>query len=184
MNIRFTGQNLKITTGMKEHIEGKLPKFEKYVPRIVEAHVCLKKEKYFFVAEITVLAKGLHAFGAGRSKENIFASMDNAYDRVLKQLKKHCARKKDHYQKGGKSTLRAASRGEELVKAEAALGSWRPKIVGTSDFAVKPMSPEEASLQLEISKESFLVFLNSSTNRVNVLYQRKDGDHGLIEPQF
>ncbi|MGI6240661.1 MAG: ribosome hibernation-promoting factor, HPF/YfiA family [Candidatus Omnitrophota bacterium] len=184
MDIRFTGQNFKITAGMRGHLEARLPKLEKYVPKIIEAHVFLKKVKYLFVAEITVLAKDVRAFGKGSSKENVFASMDDAYDRVVKQLKKHRGREKNHHQKKGKSTLRAVRAAEAMVESELALGSKRPRIVSTEDFAVKPMSPEEASLQLEVSGESFLVFVNPVTNSVNVLYQRKDGDHGLIEPQF
>ena len=79
MDIRFSGQNIKITAGMKEHLAERLPKFEKYAPRLVEAHVFLKKEKYFFKAEITLAAKNFHAFGAGETKENVFAAMDEAY---------------------------------------------------------------------------------------------------------
>ena len=88
MDIRFSGQNLKITAGMKEHLEERLPRFEKYAPRIVEAHVFLKKEKYIFKAEIALAAKDFHAFGMGEAKDNIFAAMDEAYERVEKQLKK------------------------------------------------------------------------------------------------
>jgi len=180
VDIRFTGQNLRVTSGMKEHLEERLPKLEKYAPRIVESHVFLKKVKYLFVAEITVLTKDFRAFGKGSSKDNIFTAMDEAYNRTLKQLKKYCARKKNHHQKEGRSLLRAAQMGE----AESELEAKRPKLVRTEDFAPKPMSAEEASLQLRLVKESFLVFLNSSTDRVNVIYKRKDGNHGLIEPQF
>ena len=92
MDIRFSGQKLKITEGMKEHLEERLPKFEKYAPRLVEAHIFLKKEKYVFKAEITLAAKNFHAFGVGEAKDNIFAAMDEAYTRVEKQLKKFRAK--------------------------------------------------------------------------------------------
>lgn len=176
MDIRFTGQSLKITTGMKAHLEEHLERLEKYAPRLVEAHVFLKKEKYWYRTEVTLLAKNFRAFGEGASKENIFAAIDEAYERVEKQLKKFRAKAKDHHKKAGK--------GLDLLESENVLSSKRPKIVSTSDFAAKPMSAEEASLQLELSPESFLVFLNESNNVVNVIYKRKDGDHGLIEPRF
>jgi putative sigma-54 modulation protein len=183
VDIRFTGQNLKITAGMKEHLEERLMKLERYAPRLVEAHVFLKKEKYIFDVEITVLAKDLRAFGEGTSKENVFVAMDEAYERIVKQLKKYRARRKEHHVKDGKG-LKKEARSIELVEAEAVLKSERPRIVRTKDFAPKPMSPEEASLQLELSDDSFLVFLNPATDRVNVLYKREDGNHGLIEPAF
>ena len=108
MDIRFSGQNLKITEGMKEHLEERLPKFEKYAPRIVEAHVFLKKEKYVFRAEITLAAKDFHAFGMGEAKDNIFAAMDNAYERVEKQLKKFRSKSKGHHKKNAKASVKVA----------------------------------------------------------------------------
>lgn len=182
MDIRFTGQNLKITEGMKEHLQERLARFEKYAPRLVEAHIFLKKEKYLFEAEITLLAKNLRAFGEGSSKENIFAAMDEASLRVEKQLKKFRAKSKDHKQKD-KASAKVA-RAFEMVESETVLGEVKPKIVRLKEFAAKPMSAEEASLQLDLLPETFLVFLNQETNTVNVIYKRKDGNHGLIEPSF
>ena len=183
MDIRFSGQNLKITEGMKEHLEERLPKLEKYAPRIVEAHVFLKKEKYILKAEITLSAKNFHAFGLGEAKDNIFTAMDEAYERVEKQLKKFRAKSKDHHKKSSKESAKAA-RALGMIEEESILPEDHPKIVRSSAFAVKPMSVEEASLQLEISPEPFLVFLNQNTNIVNVIHKRRDGNHGLIEPGF
>jgi len=183
VDIRFSGQNLKITAGMKEHLEERLPKFEKYAPRIVEAHVFLKKEKYIFRAEITLAAKDFHAFGMGETKENIFAAMDEAYERVEKQLKKFRSKSKGHHKKNAKASAKFA-RALGMIETESILPADHPKIVRSPAFAPKPMSVEEASLQLEISPEPFLVFMNQDTNTVNVIHKRKDGSHGLIEPGF
>ncbi len=183
MDIRFSGQNLKITAGMKEHLEERLPKFEKYAPRIVEAHVFLKKEKYMFKAEITLAAKDFHAFGMGEAKENIFAAMDEAYERVEKQLKKFRSKSKGHHNKSAKASAKIA-RALGMIEEESILPEGHPKIIRSSAFASKPMSVEEASLQLEISPETFLAFMNQDTHFVAVIYKRKDGNHGLIEPGF
>jgi len=183
VDIRFTGQNLKVTEGMKAHLEERLPKFEKYAPRLVEAHVFLKKEKYIFQAEITLAAKDFHAFGKGEAKDNIFAAMDEAYERVEKQLKKFRAKSKGHHKQNSKKSAKV-SRALGMIETEAILPEGHPKIVRSAAFAPKPMSVEEASLQLEISPESFIVFLNQNTNAVNVIHKRKDGSHGLIEPGF
>ena len=84
MDIRFVGKNISVTEGMKEHLREKLGKFEKYASRLVESHVVLKKEKYLFVAEVTLLAKNMHVYGEGSAKDNIFAAIDMAYVRVEK----------------------------------------------------------------------------------------------------
>ena len=183
MDIRFSGKNLKITQGMKEHLEARLPKFEKYAPRLVEAHVFLKKEKYIYIAEITLAAKDFHAFGMGQAKDNIFVAMDEAYERVEKQLKKFRAKSKGHHKKNSKGSAKLA-RAFGMIEAESILPEDHPKIVSSSSFAPKPLSVEEASLQLEISPEKFLVFMNQNTNAVNVIHKCKDGNHGLIEPGF
>lgn len=183
MDIRFSGQNFKISEGMKEHLSARLPKFEKYAPRIVEAHVFLKKEKYIFKAEITLAAKNFHAFGKGEAKENIFAAMDEAYERVEKQLKKFRAKSKSHHKQSAKDSAKVA-RALGMIETESVLPENHPKIVRSAAFEAKPMSVEEASLQLEISPEAFLVFMNQNTSIVNVIHKRKDGNHGLIEPGF
>jgi len=183
VDIRFSGKNLKITEGMKKHLEERLPKLEKYAPRIVEAHVFLKKEKYVFQAEITLAAKDFHAFGMGEAKDNIFAAMDEAYVRIEKQLKKFRSKSKGHHKKNAKAFVKVA-RALGMIESENALSEDHPKIIRSSAFASKPMSVEEASLQLEISPETFLVFMNQDTNIVNVIHKRKDGNHGLIEPGF
>lgn len=183
MEIRFSGQNLKITAGMKEHLEERLPKFQKYAPRIVAAHVFLKKEKYIFKAEITLSAKDFHAFGMGEAKDNIFAAIDEAYERVEKQLKKFRSKSKGHHTKVAKASVKIA-RALGMIETENVLPESHPKIVRSSAFELKPMSIGEASLQLEISPEPFLVFMNQDTNNVNVIHKRKDGNHELIEPGF
>jgi putative sigma-54 modulation protein len=168
---------------MKAHLAERLPKFEKYAPRLVEAHVFLKKEKYIFKAEITLAAKGFHAFGEGKAKDNIFAAMDEAYERVEKQLKKFRSKTKGHHNQSSKGSAKVA-RALGMIEDESILPEDRPRIVRSTAFASKPMSAEEASLQLGISPETFLVFMNQNTNTINVIHKLKDGNHGLIEPRF
>ncbi len=106
MDIRFIGKNLTITEGMKDHLREKLSKFEKYAPRLVESHAVLKKEKYLFGAEITLLAPNFHAYGESLRKDNIYAAIDQAYMRVEKQLKKYREKIKDHHKKSGADSLK------------------------------------------------------------------------------
>ncbi len=182
MDIRFSGKHLSVTEGMKEHTREKLIRLERYAPRLVETHVLFKKEKYFYYTEMTLLAKNLRAYGEGTSKENIYASIDQAYAHIEKQLKKFREKIKDHH-KGGEENISSAKK-RKALRGLTEVVSEQPSIVKSASFAVKPMTPEEASLQLAIGKKPFLVFLNPSTRQVNVIYRREDGNHGLIEPSF
>ena len=96
MEIRITGKNMGVTEGIKDWIFRKASKLEKYVPRIVESHVIVKKEKYFYVAEITLLARHLRVYGEGRAKDNLYTAIDLACERVAKQLKKYREKIKSH----------------------------------------------------------------------------------------
>ncbi len=186
MDIRFSGKNISITEGMREHLKEKLLKLDKYAPRIVEAHGVVKKEKYLYIAEVTLLAKNLRAYGEGSSKENIFTAMDQAAIKIEKQLKRYREKFKDHHKHGApsgapsKKLLKKAGVPSGLSPLEENL----PRIVKSASFAAKPMSPKEASLQLQLSPEPFLVFQNAATQLVNVIFKREDGDHGLVEPEF
>ncbi|MBN1688214.1 MAG: ribosome-associated translation inhibitor RaiA [Candidatus Omnitrophica bacterium] len=183
MDIRITGKHLSVTEGMKEHLTEKLGKLDKYSPKIVEAHVILKKEKYLHEAEITLTAKNLRAFGQGKSKENIFTAMDQAYSRIEKQLKKFREKVKDHHKKRGPVPVREeVDVPQRILEEGVALADSKPEIIRSPSFAPKPMSVEEASMQLELSSEPFLVFRDPTSERVHVIFKRTDGNHGLVEP--
>ena len=108
MDIRFLGKNLSVTEAIKEHMGRKLSHFEKYDPRLVESHVVLKKQKYLYEVEVTLLAKHLRAYGKASSKENVYAAMDLACERVEKQLKRFREKLKDHHKKHGDKSIRQA----------------------------------------------------------------------------
>ena len=96
MEIRITAKSMDVTEGIKDWVFRKVSKLDKYVPRIVESHVFVKKEKYFYVAEITLLAKHLRIFGEGQDKDNLYTAIDLACDRVAKQLRKYREKVKSH----------------------------------------------------------------------------------------
>lgn len=184
MDIRFSGKNIAVTEGMRDHLRGKLVKLERYSPRLIESHVVLKKEKYLYDAHVTLLAKNFQASGEGRRKENIYAAIDEACGRVEKQLKKFREKMKDHHKGHGQTALPPKVKIAQTILRESPLQGLKPKIVRAKAFAPKPMSVEEASLQLGLSVQSFLVFLNAATKKVNVLFRQEDGNHGLVEPEF
>lgn len=184
MDIRFSGMKMSVTQGMQEHFKDKILRLDKYAPKIVESHIVLKKQKYGYEAEIILLSKNFRACGQGKDKENVYTAIDQAYDRVEKQLKRHREKEKSHHT-GDREVkvpkVRAAREANTLSRAERASG--QPMIIPSDEFLVKPMDVEEASMQLALSSKSFIVFSNASTKKVNVLYKLSDGNHGLVEPK-
>lgn len=184
MDIRYVGKNITLTEGIKDHLQDKLLRLEKYSKRLIESHIVLKKEKYLYDAQITLLAKNFRAYGEAKRKDNIYAAIDMACHRVEKQLKKFREKVKDHHKAHGPGAVPIKVKTARAILDEGDSGATRPKIVKKKSFAAKPMSSEEASLQLQLSPEDFLVFLNAKTQRVNVIHKLKNGNHGLIEPSF
>jgi len=182
MKIRFLGKNLVVTKGMQEHLREKILRLDRYAPRLVESHAVLKKEKYFFEAEMTLLAKNFRAYGEGQSKENIYSAIDLAYSRIEKQLKKYRGKLKSHHKKDGVRGVSEKTLTADILKEKEDPFEKKPEVLRVTEFVTKPMSAEEASLQLVASSKPFLVFANALTNQVNVIYKRDDGRHGLIEP--
>jgi len=183
MDIRISGRNATITKGVREHLEDKLARLEKYAPRIVEARVILKKEKFLCCAEITLLAKHFRAFGQGSEKENFYTAIDKAYERVQKQLKKFREKIKDHHK--DRRTLRVSPKvkSAQTVPGVDGMDVVLPARIAVKPEEVKPMTCEEASLQLELSQEAFFVFLNQETKQPSVVFKRSDGHHGLVAPE-
>lgn len=184
MDMRFSGMKMTVTNNIQSHLKDKLSRLDKYSPKIVESHVVLKKQKYGYEAEITLLSKNFRACGQGKDKDNVYTAIDQAYSRIEKQLKKHREKVKSHHAGAtgaGIPKLRTAREVNSLSRKERA--PERPLIIPSDEFAVKPMAVEEASMQLSLNPKPFLVFLNASTKKVNVIYKLSDGNHGLVEPK-
>lgn len=106
MNIRITAKGISVTEEIRAWVFDKVSKFEKYAPRLDKSHVILKREKYLYVAEVTLSASHLHAYGEGRDKESLFTAFDLACDRVAVQLRKYRERVKGHHQPTTKNKSR------------------------------------------------------------------------------
>ncbi len=104
---------MAVTEPIKSWVHRKVGKLERYAPRLVESHVILKKEKYFYVAEITLLASRLRAYGEGKDKENLYTAIDWACERMVKQLKKFREKMKSHHQLDRKRLSRKKREGVE-----------------------------------------------------------------------
>ena len=172
MNFKLTtGKNFETSPAMQELLDKKLAKLDRFFVSKADADVYMGLTKGVAKVEITVPVRS----GAIRSEKtgsDIYALIDEAVDSMEKQLKKYRSKLKDFYQSGGKDKYEPTEPAEEESI----------KIVKTKRFAVKPMDPEEACLQMELLGHNFYVFLNADSGEVNVVYRRNDGAYGLIEP--
>ncbi|WDV46135.1 ribosome-associated translation inhibitor RaiA [Clostridiaceae bacterium M8S5] len=175
MKTIISGKSIFITDALKNTIEKKLGKLEKYFQDDVEATVTLSVEKNRQIIEVTIrLPKGI--IRAEEETDDMYTSLDRVIDVLERQIRKH--KTKLHKMVHNGDTIRFENIPNTLFNDKES------KIVKTKKFAMKPMFQEEAVLQMELLNHSFFVFMNAKTEEVNVVYKRKDGQYGLIEPLF
>lgn len=180
MDIIVTGRHIEITDALRIYIEKRLSKIEKYFKdKSLVADVTIFTEKGRHQIEVSLSSNGQVVNGKVSTKD-MYESIDKVIDKLEKQLKKQKEKQKSYSSKSSEISLS----NEIIRKVSPSPEKSIPQVVKIHKFAAKPMSLQEAIMQLNIRKEYFLVFLNSSTNQVNVIYYRKDGSVGLIEPSF
>lgn len=171
MNIIVNGRHIEVTPALKSYAEEKLKKFDRYLSHITEAVVTLTVEKYRHKAEVLIKANGVLIQAAGVTGE-VYASIDEVVEKLEKQVKKYKEKLVSH-RKGEGKTLPEPSVPEHE----------RGGIIKRKRFDMKPMTPEEAVMQMELLDKDFFVFSNHATGEINVVYLRNDGNFGLIEPE-
>jgi len=171
MEVVITGRQMEITPALKEYIEGRARKIEKYTSKATQVAFTLKVEKYRHIAEVLVRANGF-LLQAEEETDEMYASVDQAMNKIERQFKKYKEKLSNH-------RVRQEEIAEE-PEPEAPLPTIRKRKV----FPVKPMQVEEAALQMELLGKDFFLFGNHENHRINVLYKRKDGTLGLIEPIY
>ena len=175
MRFIITGRNIELTPSLQEAVENKLKKLDKYFTPAAEAQVTLSVEREHQKIEVTIPVKG-RIIRAEESSNDMYASIDLVQETIEKQLKKYKNKLIDRTQSGS---------GFSREYEEEAYEDENPiQIVKTKRFAVKPMDPEEACLQMEMLGHSFYVFRDAETDQVCVVYKRKNGTYGLIEPEY
>ncbi|WP_320967811.1 ribosome hibernation-promoting factor, HPF/YfiA family [Hungatella hathewayi] len=175
MRFTITGRNIEVTQGLREAVEDKLGKLDRFFAPATEAVVRLSVQKDIQKIEVTIPVKG-HIIRAEESSSDMYVSIDLVEEILERQLKKYKNKLIDKKQ--------SAPSFSEAFLQEDASAEEEIKIVKSKKFAVKPMDPEEACVQMELLGHNFYVFLNADTEEVNVVYKRKGGTYGLIEPEF
>lgn len=176
MKFTIYGKNMHVSEGLKETLRKKFEKFDRYFDRETEVYATFSREKNHNVLEVTI-PMGRTILRAEQITEDMVGSIEAVVDKLEGQLRKHKTKLKKQY--AGES-LKYNFDAIESVEEE----DEGPKVVRTKKFAVKPMTVDEATMQMELLGHDFFVFLNGETDDVNVVYMRKDGNYGLIEPIF
>lgn len=181
MTIEITGRRIDVTPALKTFAENKIKKLGRVLVGITEAHVILSVEKHRHMAEIIVHAPHAHLSGS-ETTEDLYASIGRVLEKLERQAKKIKEKQKltKKHTKGNASIRTLESEPESSPRQSA--GSAR--VIRSRRYAVKPMSVEEAVLLVQDSRDAFLVFRETSSQRVSVVYRRPDGNFGLIEPDF
>ena len=175
MRYTISGKNINITEGLKEAVEHKLGKLERYFSPDTEVQVTLSVEKDRQNIEVTIPIKGT-IIRAEQNSNDMYVSIDLVQEIIERQIKKYKTKIVDKKQ--------SATAFSDLFIQEEAEPDDSIKIVKTKRFAMKPMDPEEACLQMELLGHDFYMFLNAETDQINVVYKRKANSYGLIEPEY
>ncbi len=185
MDIQITGKNIDVTDAIREYVQKRMDKLDKYLSKVLDAHVTLFVEKIDHVVVVTIRKRRLTLHAEERS-EDLYASIDKAVEKLETQLRRHKDRIKKHNSRTRTPDFETAADlnlhidildGTDLLDVQE-----EPRVIRTERFALKPMSVDEAALQMDLMNQDFLVFSNQKTGNVNVIYQRKDGNYGLIVP--
>ena len=184
MRFVFTGKNMTITEGLKERTIRKLSRLEKLLPDNAEMHVTYSTNKHLTKIEVSV-PMHKRILRAEVEDNDVSNCLDGAVDILERQIIKYKTRLRDRRRRSVATNEELMYiEGMELPQAEVA-DEDQPEIVihRTKRFALKPMDAQEAVMEMELLNHDFYVFRNSWNDEINVVYKRKAGEYGLIEPQ-
>ena len=181
MKVDITGRHIEITEPIRKFTTDRLERLRGIADEVMEAHVILTVEKHQrHVAELNI--KTRHEFHNGEEvSADMYTSIAAVLDKVEKQILKSKGRAMARKRRGGGHANGVVL--SSAVEAEEILGEALPRIIRSHEVAAKPMSVDDAAVAIDDSESEFLVFRNSQTERLNVVYKRKDGNIGWIEPE-
>ena len=176
MKFIIIGKNIDVTPGLKTTVENKLGKLERYFTPDTEIHVTLSVQKERQKIEVTIPVKG-NIIRSEQESDDMYVSIDLVEEVIERQLRKYKNKLIARHQEGGNFS-------QDFFENEDTIEDGEIKIVRTKKFGIKPMYPEDECVQMELLGHNFFVFCNAETDEVCVVYRRKNGTFGLIEPEF
>ncbi len=187
MNLTITGRRMEVTDALKAYIENRLEKVREHFDKVIDVDVVLKVEKHRQIAEINLHANGVRIHGKETSSD-MYVSVDAVLHKLDKQVRKYKDRINRHQPRHAKGSRDYHHDIIELVhnrEKDGVTDSVPAHVVVQHEkLAMQPMTVEEATMQLDLVDETFVVFSNAESQQVNVIYARDDGTYGLIEPQL
>jgi putative sigma-54 modulation protein len=195
MRITVTFRHMEATDALRQHAEKRLRRIAKYVHRAVDAHVILSVVKRRHIAEI-VLNADRTTLTAKEETDDLYSAIDLAADKIEQRARKHTEKLKSHKLSAPSRRARVEAQSipaepaqngpglrMDVIRADSFGRRKGPEVIHTKRLPVKPMSVEEAVMQMDLMSNEFLVFRNAATESLSVVYRRKDGHYGLIEPE-
>jgi putative sigma-54 modulation protein len=174
MSITYTARNAVLTDDIKKYCERRIASLEKLEGYPLESHLILSVEKYRHKVEINVKTKGATLYSVSETQD-MFSSLGDAFDNIERRAKKEKEKLRERKRRKSKEPL--------ATPAEADTSERPKRVIRSRKISMKPMSVEEALLLFESSKDEVFVFRKFDTERWAVLFRRKDGHFGLIEPE-
>jgi putative sigma-54 modulation protein len=194
MQLIVQGKNIQVTDRLREYVETKVDRLDRYLPTITDARMELASEQTRKhgdrqIAQLTIHSKGMMLRAEERSGD-IFTSVDMVMDKMKRQIDRYKSKRRARF-RGALSREVEPSAEEREVDAEELLDeitegdeTLEGSIVRIKRFQVSPMDPEEAIEQMELLGHDFFVFYNADGGQFNVVYRRRDGNYGLIQPDI
>ena len=176
MKVTVIAKNMELTDALKEIVQKKISKLEKYFEANIEARATLSVQKNRHIIEVTIPFNGVILRGE-EATSDMYKSLDLVEDKLERQIRKQKTRLSRRH---GGSLRFGEINTIDLKSSEEEQG----QLVRVKKFGVKPMNSEEAILQMDLLGHNFFVYQDADSNKVNVIYKRKDGDYGLLEPEF
>jgi putative sigma-54 modulation protein len=187
MQVHITGRQVAITPALRKYAEEKLKKVEKLLGGSIEAHVVLVVEKRRHLAEIQVKSRTALLSGAEET-EDLYASIGDVVLKLERQALKHKEKLANRHKRGGRRIAASLPIPETLAKPKRPVktdGTPKlPRIFPSDRYRLKPLSAEDAAMELDSVGGDILVYRDDQTYRVNVVYRRQDGNFGLVDPEF
>ena len=184
MQMHIAGRHVEITDDVRSYVEKRVKKIEAIFNRIIDLQIVIELEKNRYFAEI-VLATAKAAFHAQGETHEIFSCLDAVMDKVERQVRRHKERTKDWRHRTSRDRAAEHLNDTEPREDISVSPDVHTQIFSVPErFASKPMTVEEAVLQLSSSDEPLLLFLNAETNQINVVYEQESRGYGWVEPQF
>jgi len=179
MEITVTFRHMEPTDALREYAIEKVTKLTRYVDRMTEANVVLSLEKHRHIAEVTINANRITINGREETHE-MHSAIDLVMDKIERQVKKYKDKIHNHKPTPHQQSINARI---NVLSSESIDRNEGPRVIKTETLSIKPMSVEEAVMQMDLLNNEFFIFSNASNQKVSVIYRRKDGDYGLIEPE-